>query len=445
MQHKLPMAAYRPALLAYNFDESANCLRHNFERDLHMFVLWEHARPSWERILDDIARRFVPVHVRHITWPESDVDDNFLRLYGSAPMGSMADATVFKRKEIVGAGTFMLVVVEDANPVYVFDRTFSRKVEVVNRHIVEAKTEYRAWTGGGFRVHSSNSLGEFYRDMSLLVGIDDLDMLLGARQPDLTPRHVRSSLAGSQGWANLGELFRHLNRAARYVVLRNFESLPERLEEGDADIDALCDSPTDLAAISNARVVADRAGKFACETLVAGQRIAFDLRTVGDGYFDARWQAAVLSAAMDRQGVSVPSPPDHFFTLLYHAKVHKPTVKPAYQARLRTLASAVGLSHYVDRDLADDDVAVDLLGGYMASRQFRVELPSDLWVRLNGAFVARLRSHGLMWEQERVASMRSAAALIARLPFLWRWRRRLSAPLAGLYRRAAAWFFRRGG
>jgi hypothetical protein len=440
---KLPLCAFRPGRLRYRYDVERGCLAHNFERDLQMFVLWEHASSQWARIVEDLDRRFGVIHQRHVTWPATDIDDNFLRLYGSAPLAGNPDEAVFRRKEIVGAGTFAIIVVEDSDPQYVYDRTFSRKVEIVNRHIAEAKGTYREWTGGGFRVHSSNSLGEFFRDMTLLVGADDLDRLLVGGPHDTAPLAVQRSLAGAGGWRDLTELFVHLRRAARYVVLRNFESLPERLADGDVDIDALCDHPAEMAAIANAVVQTDRDGKFACTAMVAGRPLPLDLRWPGDGYFDAAWEAAVLADAVEEDGVIVPSVPDRFFTLLYHAKVHKKDVKHVYKERLRSLARALGLDQYRDVDLASDSVAADLLGGYMASRGYRFALPRDVWVGVNGPFVAQLNAHGMVWQQERAASEMLAGAVLARMPLLWRWRRRLNREVAAAIRWLARWVSRR--
>jgi hypothetical protein len=292
-------------------------------------------------------------------------------------------------------------------------------------------------------VHSSNSLGEFFRDMTLLVGAQDLDRLLADDAHDPTPLSVQKGLAGAGGWRDLTELFVHLRRAARYVVLRNFETLPERLAEGDADIDALCDQPAELAAIANAVVRTDRDGKFACATMVEGNPVPLDLRWPGDGYFDAAWQAAVLADAVEEDGVIVPSIPDRFFTLLYHAKVHKKEVKDVYKERLRSSAQAIGLGHYRDADLSSDDVAADLLGGYMASRGYLFTLPRDVWVGVNGPFVAQLKAHGMVWQQERTASELLVGAVLARMPLLWRWRRRLTRMAAAATRWSTRWVSRR--
>lgn len=435
------MADFRPGELRYRHDAQRGAFAHNYERDLHMFVLWEHACEQWPAIVQDITQHFTVLDIRHITWPTAHVDDNFLRLYAAPPQ--RGTGTHFKRKEIVGAGTFAVVTVEDRAPRYIYDRTFSKKVELVNRAIVEAKARYRDWTGGGFRVHSSNSLGEFFRDMTLLVGADELTRLIARTEPYAgEPAVVAASLAGADGWPSLQALFEHLVRGVDCMVLRNFEQLPASLLAGDADIDALCRSPHDVAAIANATVRVDANGKFACETLVGGAPLPMDLRFVGDGYYDAAWQSDMLARAQLRNGcVLVPAPEDHFFSLLYHAKLHKRAVKPTYGPRLAELAQAIGLPSYAGCNLADDATAAGLLAGYLAAGHYRASVPLDVWVDYHAAFALRLRAEGLLWEREHAHDRLAVAALLARLPLLWRWRETLTGPATAALRaaRKLAW------
>lgn len=431
-----PLAAFRPGLLSYRYDESLAAFGHNFERDLHMFVLWQNAQPQWPEILEDLERRFIVLDVRYIEWPADEVDDNFLRLYGSAPQRGRG--THFKRKEIVGGGQFAVVTIEDPAPRYDYDRTFSKKVELVNRAVVEAKARYREMTGGGFRVHSSNSLGEFFRDMSLLVGAPLLDELIARerRQGDAALT-VRTSLAGAGGWDSLESLFRHLLRSTECLVLRNFDSLPAALGEGDADVDALCRSPHDVAALANADVRADGNGKFACETRVAGAPLALDLRFVGDGYYDAAWQNDMLARAQVQGGcVLVPAIDDHFFSLLYHAKLHKRAVKRAYGPRLAALAEQLGLPAYRDADLTNDEVACGMLAGFLTTRRYRPTVPLDIWVDYHAAFAQQLHGEGLLWASERERDTLGVGAVLARMPLLWRWRGRLTPLVTNAWRAA---------
>lgn len=431
---KTPLSAFRPALLDYRFNPAVGGFEHGFDRDLQLFVLWEKSAEHWAAIRRDLEASFTLLHVARVSWTPQHVEDNFLRLYGMAPTGAAAPAS--QRSQAVGAGPFMLIVVEDPAPVYVYERTFSKKVELVNRNVAQAKARYRALTGGGFKIHSSNSLGEFFRDGSLLLGAAKVQALATARDPwqgDALP--MAADLAGNAGWPSLPALFEHLQRSCPYAVLRNFEPLPERLPEGDTDLDLLCRDAADLAALANARIVVHSGGKFACETMVAGQALHLDLRVVGDGYYDERWQLRMLQAAQVHGGsVMVLSPDDHFFSLLYHAKVHKRSVSEAYRRRLPQLAAAIGLQAHRESDFADDKPAAALLAGFLASRDYRCTAPLDLGVRCNGVFIDRLNAEGLIWERERDRDTTRVAALLARAPVLWRFRRRLSAPLAMAYR-----------
>lgn len=433
---KIPLSAFRPAALDYRFNPTLGGFEHDFDRDLHVFVLWEKSAEHWAAIRRDLEASFTLLHVAHVSWTPQLVDDNFLRLYGMAPTGPTAGGSVSKRSQTVGGGPFMLLVVEDPVPVYVYDRTFSKKVELVNRNVAQAKARYRALTGGGFKVHSSNSLGEFFRDGTLLLGAAKVQELLTRREAwcgDALP--LSADLAGAAGWPSLQALFEHLQRSCLYAVLRNFEPLPDRLPDGDADLDLLCRDAADLAAVANAQIIVQAGGKFACQTQVAGQALQLDVRVVGDGYYDDRWQLRMLQAAQPQGGrVMVLSPDDHFFSLLYHAKVHKRSVSEAYRHRLPALAAGIGLEAHRTADFADDKVAAGLLAGFLASRDYRCTTPLDLGVYCNGAFIELLHAEGLIWERERDRDTTRVAAVLARAPVLWRFRRRLSAPVAMAYR-----------
>jgi hypothetical protein len=226
------------------------------------------------------------------------------------------------------------------------------------------------------------------------------------------------------------------------MVLRNFEQLPTALSAGDADVDALCRSPHDVAAIANATVRVDANGKFACEALVGGAALQMDLRFVGDGYYDAAWQGDMLARSHLHHGcVVVPSPQDHFFSLLYHAKLHKRAVKPAYGPRLTALARALGLPAYGNTDLTQEGEASGLLAGFLAASHYRLSMPLDVWVDFNAAFALRLQAEGLMWERDHARDRLAVSALLARLPLLWRWREGLTGPATSALRvaRRLAW------
>jgi hypothetical protein len=127
-----------------------------------VFVLWETARSSQDRILADLARRFEVCDVIEVTWPPEVFSRNLTRLYGEAlPSGS-------DKEEQCGTGPFLVVVATDRRPHHGLRRT-TRGLRRVNTRLARAKARYRRWTGGGFRVHGSLDRAEAERDLRLLL------------------------------------------------------------------------------------------------------------------------------------------------------------------------------------------------------------------------------------------------------------------------------------
>jgi hypothetical protein len=139
-------------------------------------------------------------------------------------------------------------------------------------------------------------------------------------------------------------------------------------------------------------------------------------------------------AVLHRELVRVPSPDDLFFSLLYHAKVHKHDVKPAYVTRLAALARALGFDAFGAADVTGDEAALKILVGFLSSTGYRVSVPLDPWVGWNRPFVRSLRGAGLIAERERQRDRMRASVTLSRVPLLWRWHTRLAVPAASAWR-----------
>lgn len=129
--------------------------------ELHLIVLWEKARVAEERILADIREKLELVTTGLLSWP-GDAERCFGEFYGAKlpeAKGKVAEC---------GSGTFRYVVVRDTNPRYAWEDT-SRGLERVNETLFTLKNLYRSWTGGGHKVHTTNSPQEFARDIKLLT------------------------------------------------------------------------------------------------------------------------------------------------------------------------------------------------------------------------------------------------------------------------------------
>ena len=336
--------------------------------ELHIVVLWEYARREEDRILKDLARRLEIVHTEILTWP-GDPEECFGRFYGA----NLPDA---RGKVLVcGGGAFRLIVVRDNAPRYGLVET-SRGLESANLNLFELKTLYREWTGGGHRVHTTNTVAEAAHDIFLLTGHGTADWENGR------PAGKLAVLPGRNGWASLRELFSVLDRFTPYAVLRNAEMLPDAFDPSlHGDIDLLVTDPGQAAHLLGARKVFPEPHRVHYEVTVGGRPVRFDFRFIGDGYYDTAWERRMLERRVSANGVRLLHPEDAFFALVYHALFHKFEIAPDYIAKAAALAAAAGLAwtDYANTLLRLED--------FLARNGYARPRPADVSVRWNECLV----------------------------------------------------------
>jgi hypothetical protein len=192
--------------------------------------------------------------------------------------------------------------------------------------------------------------------------------------------------AGANGWGSLADVFAALNTLTTYAVLRNFEGLPESHVLGEHDdVDLLVDDYRETIRVLRARPLYGWhprwGGRF--HVSVAGSSVIFDIRFVGDGYFDADWQRQVLERrVLTAGGIHALSDPDYFETLAYHALLHKPRLSDDYRRRLTRMAAVQGRPEWTDAALREPAAAAALLRSIMAPGRDVVR-PRDVTVFYN--------------------------------------------------------------
>jgi hypothetical protein len=165
--------------------------------EVHLFVLWSNARDREEQILADVAATFVVLDLVEVEWQPHAFARNLTCFYGTdLPAGS-------DKERQSGTGPFLVCVIEDDRPRYRYRRVGRRLVRK-NSRTIEARTRYRAMTGGGFRVHASADAREAARDLFLLFGRRP-SAFRGAGAPSQPRRHADGML-GERGWRDLDEL-----------------------------------------------------------------------------------------------------------------------------------------------------------------------------------------------------------------------------------------------
>jgi hypothetical protein len=347
--------------------------------EIHIFILWESLASLREAVLHELGERFKVLRVFRVHWTRSLFARNLSRFYGQRlPPGCHKESTT-------GTGPFTLVVVRDPKPVYELRHKNGHGVSV-NLNTFELKNKYRSVDGELNPIHASDTAQEARHDLSLLLGIGEKELeMFGQAVWDGQEDELFQDPVGTRGWESLDQFFSVLNETLSYVVLRNFESFPDRYFMGlHGDIDLLVSDFNEGMLVSNAQKISTNQSRVDCEVSIAGQLVPFDFRFVGDGYFDHRWQKEVLADRQNFCGVFVPSAKQHFFTLLYHSLVHKTHVSTDYQERLQTLSA--GLKDVKDEvDFSDRKEATAVLRKFMRSSGYRFTRPQDPSVLFDGS------------------------------------------------------------
>ncbi len=345
----------------------------------HLFVIWEKGRSDAARILEDLKQRFIIVSATEICWTPENVSANFTRFYGQKlPQGSF-------KEEHCGTGPLLAIIVRDDHPLYE-QRTTSKGERVVNSRTFDAKQLYREWTGGGHKVHATDSADEVRHDVAMLFGESIAQHV--QRQPatwDGSIETLVADLAGTNAWHDLPQFFAHLNQTVPYLVLRNFEAFPhEYRPETHGDIDLLTVSAGELAYAANAWPdPADSSGRHWL-VRIGNWQVQLDPKTVGDDYYDRQWQIDMLRRRrLDSSGCHAPSHTDYLFSLVYHALLHKPTLEPIYVERLIGLAKALPLYGESVHTFADPTRAKRLLDVFMQQHDYKYVRPKHAGIFYN--------------------------------------------------------------
>ena len=132
-------------------------------------------------------------------------------------------------------------------------------------------------------------------------------------------------------WSCIEEVLQALDTVCTYVLMRDFEpytagSRPPR--EVDLLVSNFKQAQVVLGGVPASapwQMVGSGGNHSSFSVIVAGKAVKFDVRHVGDGYMDQTWAERVLHRRVFHpvNRFYVPSPHDHFHTLLYHSVVHK--------------------------------------------------------------------------------------------------------------------------
>ncbi|HMC03005.1 MAG TPA: hypothetical protein VKI23_02670, partial [Cellulomonadaceae bacterium] len=301
--------------------------------EIHLFVLWEHARPWADRIVADIEKTFRILDAIELRWTSERGPRHFTRLYAQ-PLPPES-----QKLRDCGSGAPLILVLSDDEPRYGRRRKWG-STYTVNTHLFDAKRRYRALTGGS-RVHCTTDVAETEHDLFVLLGLRSVDYAnRQASRWGRMNRAVERDLTGDGGWASLDEMLTAVELTLAYVRLPDVDAGPEvRLLvaglSSHCGVEWLISEP-------------DRHPKGA-ETrcypaTIEGREVVVELRHVGDGHHARAWQEGMLERRVRDSGGTFVLPPDDAFLELSHELVRRGASAPGDVRRLDDLARAAGLT-----------------------------------------------------------------------------------------------------
>lgn len=176
-------------------------------------------------------------------------------------------------------------------------------------------------------------------------------------------------------WDSLSQFFEYLNQNAEYVVMRNYEELPyDCCVAYHGDIDLLVNDYKAVCSMTRAKKVYPQSYRVHQEIPIGCEKVRFDFRFVGDGYYDKRWQREILERRIKRNGIYIPSEKDFKYMLLYHALIQKSEVALDYKMKLDDL-------------FGEREWGTDKLKAFLKDKRYKPSCPKDLSVIYNWKLV----------------------------------------------------------
>lgn len=357
--------------------------------ELHLFIIWNRGEKFKEIIINDIKKRFSIKLIRKIKWKKELFSQNLRRFYGrNLPKNS-------SKENECGTGPFTVVIVEDINPIYAPRKT-NQGIQMVNINMFDSKEMYRNWAHSNV-IHASNSTKESNHDITLLFGISPIDLKMGGFEFDHKGDSI--DLVGAEGWISIEQILYVLNYTLEYVILRNFENYPYCIEYGEhSDVDILCENFDTAKLILNSNNSTKQKKRVQQIVKIGEEKINFDLRYVGDGYLDEKWEKNILlNRVYNEKGFYTPNHIDYLFTIIYHVLIQKSEISKDYISRVEELSKFL----YIEKiDISNENDALIALNDYLVKNNYSVVEPTDSTVaynyyKLNGHASLSRRIHKL--------------------------------------------------
>lgn len=334
------------------------------DRELHIIIIWEKARCYAQQVEKEIKKVFNIAWKCEYCWEQERASENYAAFYGE----KLAD--IQYKVEHCGKGAFLVYIVEDKNPIYeIRDTTSGRRK--VNVNLFDLKAVLRNMTGGGHRIHASDTKIEANTNSLSLFGkrIENVLIELSKeRDAEESQKKICRNISGVGGWKSWKEFFDILNCCTPYVVLRNYETILAQDNKEHGDTDLLVKDRDAAKAIIAGRKIFQGKERVLYAVNINRKEELVDLRYVGDNYYCMEWEKKIIKGrSLHESGIFYTADKsEEAYMLLYHALVHKPFLSRDYVNKLEKKFGET-----------DTDKLKTALQDFMMQNQYKYTQPKD--------------------------------------------------------------------
>jgi len=189
---------------------------------------------------------------------------------------------------------------------------------------------------------------------------------------------------------DISEVFDVLNKLEdfKYVIMRNFEGIPDDITiDEHLDVDLMVSDyykakcALDATSVFTGKQSLEDGGwRILNSVLIDGKAVWFDLRHIGDDYYEINLENELLNKRVPCKNFYIPGANTHKYTLIYHALIHKPKISETYKNIFKKLGLPTRKKEL--RKLLDD---------YMSSKKFNYVKPNDDSVGFHIDWVATMK------------------------------------------------------
>jgi hypothetical protein len=342
---------YRPHAVKYVYNQTH--FTHNIEHDYQIVLLKE---DNFSDIKQHIEEFYRVVTEYDLIWTRKHLAKNKQRLgIQSEVLSDNLDQEEFRLKALI---------FEIESPEYQLTSAGAYHLQWTTAFTVDIFDDV---------ILKSNNIEMFFYCATLLIGPELLNDLRPPR-PEVSHVVSRADLVGADGWDSFHQMFSVTNICSDWLVLRNADVLPDNFWGNDKDIDILCrDRESYISAVNATK---RGVGISSFEVIIESRKVDVDARFLSDDYYDRLWQEKMLSTKEFNGVVPLLNLENYFFSLLYHARIHKSVVKPIYVTRLAEMANSLGFK-FNECILSDDRLCAQFMDSYLQDKGYRFTYPYD--------------------------------------------------------------------